>query len=98
MKVSEIQELLKKFDPNEMMFFSYFSKGDFVMEFNDWNDNKPLDPPLTDEEWRVVVEGTLNDDRIAEAINECMRFDFNKLLEDRQAKEVSEQDLKLWEE
>jgi hypothetical protein len=95
MKVSQAIEGLKNFDPNADIFITWFDKDEFMYEFAEWADSEV--EPITNDEWEGIVEGTTNDDRIAEAIMESMRYDFNKLLEQQQAKELSKLDKELWE-
>lgn len=100
--VSKAIDELKKFDPNSDVFITWFDKVEFETEYYEWNDNQQLDPPLNDDEWEGIVEGTTADDRIYEAIMESMRFDFQQLKEQRE--KLKEQDIEqdieqeLWEE
>ena len=95
MKVSKAIEALKKLNANDEIFITWFDKDEFMFEFSEWAEQDV--EPITDDEWEGIVEGTTADDRIAEAINESMQFDFKKLLEKQEAKEISELDKELWE-
>ena len=95
MKVSHAIEALKKFNSDDEIFITWFDKNEFMYEFAEWADQEV--EPITNDEWEGIVEGTSADDRIAEAIMESMRYDFKKLEEQQQAKELSELDKELWE-
>lgn len=99
MLVSEAIESLKKFNHDETIFMTYMHRKEFQDEFDNWNAEAGTPCVLlTDEEWNYVVEGTQNDDRIAEAIYESMKFDFNKIVEERQKHKEQSTEQQLWEE
>ena len=99
MKVSNAIEALKKFNPDDEIFITWFDKREFEQEYNEWADvdDEPLF--LNQDKWEGIVEGTQADDRIADAIMESMRFDFSTIKKELdELKEVIEQDNQLWEE
>ena len=99
MKVSNAIEALKKFNPDDEIFITWFDKKEFEQEYNEWADvdDEPLS--LNQDKWEGIVEGTVADDRIADAIMESMRFDFSTIKKELdELKEVIEQDNQLWEE
>ena len=95
MKVKSAIEGLKNFNPNAEIFITWFDKEEFMLELNEWANYEV--EPISDREWLDVVNGTTNDDRIAEAITESMRYDFQKIIEKQNAKEVELLEKELWE-
>jgi hypothetical protein len=101
MLVKEVIQALSKFDLEADIYCAWFDKQEFLTEFAIWADDN-LKPKsvveVTDEEWESIVTGTLNDDRINEAIMDSMRFDFEKLANEKEQHQETEQDQQLWEE
>ena len=99
MKVSNAIEALKKFNPDDEIFITWFDKREFEQEYDEWADvdDEPLF--LNKDKWEGIVEGTQVDDRIADAIMESMRYDFSQIKKELdQAKHEQEQEQQLWEE
>lgn len=99
MKVSNAIEALKKFNPNDEIFITWFDQKEFEQEFEDWSDLPEAITPIANDKWIKIVEGTHADDRIAEAITESMRYDFNNLYKEYiQTTDEIETDTELWEQ
>lgn len=98
MKVGKAIEHLQKLSPNDEIFITWFDKKEFEFEFEDWSDLPESLTPIPNDKWLKIVEGTENDDRIAEAITESMRFDFNVLYKEYQETAIPiEMEQELWD-
>lgn len=99
MKVGRAIEALKKLSPNDEIFITWFDQKEFEQEFEDWSDLPEALTPIANDKWVKIVEGTENDDRVAEAIIDSMRYDFNRLYEEyvKTTNEI-ETDTELWEQ
>lgn len=98
MQVSKAIEHLKKLNPNDEIFITWFDKKEFEYEFEDWSDLPESLTPISNDKWLKIVEGTENDDRIAEAITDSMRFDFNVLYKEYQETAIPiEVEQELWD-
>lgn len=98
MKVSNAIEALKKLNPNEDIFITWFDKKEFEFEYDEWSDvtDEPLE--LNKDKWEGIVEGTQVDDRIADAIMESMRYDFAQIKKEQdELREQQETEQELWD-
>lgn len=96
MQVKKALEALSKLDPKEEIFITWFDKKEFLNEFNEWTDE--VIPEVTEEDWLGVVQGTENDDRIADAIMESMKFDFHALTVKLEQALITQLEQTLWKE
>lgn len=98
MKVSTAIEALKKLNPDDEIFITWFDKKEFQQEYDEWAYDTEAPPlQLPTEKWVEIVEGTQNDDRIAEAITESMRFDFKVLYDEYEKTLPPEIEQELWD-